>query len=334
MSPLALNPQASALRLIMMATGEFAVPTFRLLLDRGYSVHMLVTQPDRPQGRHQALVPAAIKTLAIERNIEVFQPESVNTLEAIERIAALQPDLFVVAAYGQILSDALLRVPRFGGVNLHASLLPKYRGAAPINWAIYHGEGSTGVTVIRMTPFLDAGAILLQAETSIGPVETAGELELRLSDLGAPLVCQAIDELAAGTLRGRPQDRSQATRAPKLKKEHGLIDWSRGATGVFNQIRAMHPWPLAYTFLHRASGESPIRLIIEQIKPGPTELVLGQTPPPSTVLPSNPGTLLVSTGDTAVEIIQVRPAGKRSMPVSEFLRGHPVLPGDRFGAET
>jgi methionyl-tRNA formyltransferase len=322
------------MRLIMMGTGDFAVPTFRRLLDERRDVALLVTQPDRPQGRRQEIMPAAIKQFALERGVAVFQPEDANTPDAIERIAALEPDLLVVAAYGQILSDSLLRVPRLGGVNLHASLLPKYRGAAPVNWAIYHGETVTGVTVIRMTPSVDAGSILLQAETRIGPDETAGELEARLAELGAPLVSQAIDGLAAGTLTGRRQVRSQATRAPKLKKEHGLIDWSRGAAGVRNQIRAMHPWPLAYTFLHRAAGGPPTRIIIEQVRPKPLEPSTGSPARAGTVLPSPAGTLLVSAGDSAAEIIQLRPAGKRSMPVQEFLRGNPVQPGDRCGSET
>ena len=321
------------MKLVMMGTGDFAVPTFRLLLDRGYHVSLLVTQPDRPQGRHQELVAAAIKKLAIERGVDVFQPENVNDPSAIERLAAIRPDLLVVAAYGQILSSDLLQVPRLGGINLHASLLPKYRGAAPINWAIYHGETVTGVTVIRMTPSLDAGSILLQAETPIAPDETAGELEVRLAELGAPLVSQAIAGLAADTLAGRKQDRSLATRAPKLKKEHGLIDWSRGAVAVSNQIRAMHPWPLAYTFLHRAAVEPPIRIIIEQVKRRLIEPPATRALPPGTVLPSDAGTLLISAGDSAVEVIQLRPAGKRSMPVQEFLRGNPVQSGDHFGGQ-
>src|SRR3990172_7198776 len=207
------------MRLIMMGTGDFAVPTLLGLLDHGCSVPMLVTQPDRPRGRHMQVEPAQVKKIGIARGVPVYQPEDVNQPGPIRQITGEQPDLLVVAAYGQILSNQLLEVPRLGGINLHASFLPKYRGAAPVNWAIYHGESVTGVTVIRMTPRIDAGAILLQAQTTIGLEETAGELELRLAELGAPLVREAIDRLAAGTLTGSRQDRSQATRAPKLKKE-------------------------------------------------------------------------------------------------------------------
>ena len=321
------------MQLIMMGTGDFAVPTFRRLLDGGYNVRMLVTQPDRPQGRHQQLAPAAIKQIALQRGIEVFQPESVNTPESIGRIASLRPDLLVVAAYGQILSDAVLRVPRVVGVNLHASLLPKYRGAAPVNWAIYHGETVTGVTVIQMTPRVDAGAILLQAQTPISPDETAGELEVRLAELGGPLVCQAIDGLAAGTLQGQMQDRSQATRAPKLKKEHGLIDWTRTAAEISNQVRAMQPWPMAYTYRHQTSGEPPERILIERACPH--ELVQPKDrSEPGSIIPSGVARLLVQAGDRPVSIERLRPAGKRSMAAEEFLRGHRPQPGQRFGSNT
>jgi methionyl-tRNA formyltransferase len=327
----------------MMGTGDFAVPTFRLLIDRGYPVRHLVTQPDRPQGRHQQLMPAAIKTLAIERDIEVFQPESVNTPESIERLAALEPDLLVVAAYGQILSDDLLSVPRLGGINLHASLLPKYRGAAPINWAIYHGETVTGVTVIQITPRVDAGAILLQAETPIGPAETSGELEARLAEMGATLICRAIDGLATGALTGRPQDRSQATRAPKLKKEHGLIDWTRSVTEIYNHIRAMQPWPLAYTYLHRARGGVPERIIIERVTAtlANHEWQAGMQPKPGQFLEWSTETdrrtrlhVCTGTGIGLIVVERLRPAGKKSMTAEEFLRGNPIELGDRFGLES
>jgi methionyl-tRNA formyltransferase len=318
------------MRLIMMGTGDFAVPTFRELLDRHCDVRLLVTQPDRPQGRHMALRPAAIKELAVQRGVTIFQPEDVNGDAAIEQLAATQPDLLVVAAYGQILSAKLLGISRRGGVNLHGSLLPRYRGAAPVQWAIYHGETTTGVTVIHMNRRVDAGGILLQAETPVDPAETADSLERRLAQLGGPLVCQAIDGLAAGTLVGRPQDRSQVTRAPKLRKEHGLIDWSRAAQQVVNQVRAMQPWPGAYAFW-QPGGREAIRLNIEQAR-----VVAGA---PRGNAPEFPGMVVqvtsqdvhVRTGDGLIALLTVRPAGKRSMPVAEFLHGHRVAAGDRFG---
>jgi methionyl-tRNA formyltransferase len=321
-------------RIIMMGTGDFAVPSFRRLLEQHYPVVLLVTQPDRPRGRHQEVLAAPIKQLALERQIELFQPEHVNAPDAIARIAALRPDLLVVAAYGQILSDALLQASRLGGINLHASLLPRYRGAAPVNWAIYHGESVTGVSVIRITPRVDAGAILLQAETAIEPDETAGELEGRLAELGAPLVCRAIDGITAGTLHGRKQDKTRASRAPKLTKENGLIDWTRTAQGVCDQIRAMQPWPLAYTFWHRRLGGPAVRIIIERARVAGADGRAAPPVPPGTVVHSDAERLLVAAGDQPVSIVRLRPAGKRSMPTAQFLCGNPVQAGDRFGAES
>jgi methionyl-tRNA formyltransferase len=314
----------------MMGTGDFAVPTFRRLLDRGDRVRLLVTQPDRPQGRHQELVAATIKQLAIERGISVDQPEDVNTPEAIERLARFQPDLLIVAAYGQILSKSLLEIARLGGVNLHASLLPKYRGAAPINWAIYHGESVTGVSVIRMSTFLDAGGILLQAATPIGSEETAGELEVRLAELGGELILRAIDGLNAGTLMAQKQDRSLATRAPKLKKEDGLIDWRRSAAAVCNHVRAMQPWPMAYSFLH-CRGREPERILVD--------CAIVETSGTSTdsssagiVTEAAGARLVVQCGDGQVRLDRLRPSGKRTMTAEELLRGRPIQPGDRFGS--
>ena len=323
------------MNLIMMGTGDFTVPIFQLLLDRGYPVRLLVTQPDRPKGRHQEVELALVKRRAIEHNIPVFQPESVNTADSIARLAEVEPDLLVVAAYGQILRKQLLEVSRLGGVNLHASLLPKYRGAAPVNWAIYHGEQVTGVTVIQMSPKMDAGAILLTAETPIDPEETAGELEDRLARLGAPLVCEAIDGLAAGTLVGRPQDKAQATRAPKLNKEHGLIDWSRDAQAVCNQIRSMQPWPMPFTFWHSLTSGVQERLIIERCRTVEAEVLPGHAVdgPAGSIVAVGEKCCVVKAGRGFVSIERLRPAGKRTMSCAEFLRGHAVRPADRLGPE-
>ena len=204
----------------------------------------LVTQPDRPQGRKQELIPAPIKRAAEARGIPVLQPEDVNAPESLERIRAIGPDLLVTAAYGQILSADLLSIPRLGGINLHGSVLPAYRGASPVARAIQNGDAETGVTVIRMTPRIDAGGIIAIARTEIGPDETAGELEERLARLGAPLVAQSIAALAAGPVPILPQDKAKVTRAPKLRKEDGLIDWSRPARAVHDLVRAMQPWPV------------------------------------------------------------------------------------------
>lgn len=318
------------MRLVMMGTGDFAVPTLRELLKRGHCVALLVTQPDRPQGRHQELVPAPIKQLALDRGLAVFQPQNVNDPDSIRSIADAAPDLLVVAAYGQILSPDLLSVARYGGVNLHGSLLPKYRGAAPVNWAIYHGETYTGVTVIHMTPRIDAGDILSRAVTPIGVTERADVVELRLAEIGAPLISDAVEGLRSGTWHGQPQDRSQVSRAPKLKKEHGLVDWTRTARQICDHLRAMHPWPGTYTFLKQPDGRA-LRLALVQIAPVDTTAPAQSTrvdtsvpaqAKPGTIIRVDASTLHVAASNGAIAIEQLRPAGKRTMSIAEFLRGH------------
>ena len=241
--------------------------------------------------------------------------------------------MLVVAAYGQILSKTVLAVPPLGGINVHASLLPKYRGAAPINWAIYHGEKQSGVTIIRMSVSLDAGDMLAQEAVDILPDETAGELEARLGPLGAKLAIETVDKLALGPVAGISQDKGQATKAPKLTKEHGLIDWSRPAVGVCNQIRAMQPWPTAYTYLHRA-GIEPIRLILHRVK-------LAEEP--SARRDFVAGSLVADGTRTRlwahclnaewIEIMELQPAGKRRMSAQDFLRGNPISPDACLGRE-
>src|SRR6516165_4124868 len=223
------------MRLVMMGTGTFAEPTLEALLSSNHQVVALVTQPDRAVGAERGSTRQTgngMKTIAQEKNVPVFQPESVNTPEGVAQLNAWQPDLLVVAAYGQILKPDVLATAKHGGINVHASLLPKYRGAAPIAWAIYHGEKQTGVTIIQMTPQLDAGGMLLQEAVDIGPEETAGELEARLAPLGAKLALKVLDRMEAGPVAGIPQDKSQVTKAPKLKKEDGLIDWTASAEQV------------------------------------------------------------------------------------------------------
>src|SRR5262249_47826225 len=249
------------MRIVMMGTGLFAEPTFEALLASAHPVVGLVTQPDRATGQERGSTRQTgrgMKTIALEQGMPVLQPESINTPEGVAALRELRPDLLVVAAYGQILAHDVLAAATNGGINVHASLLPKYRGAAPIAWALYHGETRTGVTIIRMSIYLDAGDILAQEAIDIGPEETAGELEARLSPLGGRLAVQVIGQIAAGTTHGVKQDKSQVTKAPKLTKEQGLIDWSRTAAQVCNHVRAMQPWPTAYTFLHR-EGQAPLR---------------------------------------------------------------------------
>ena len=321
----------------MMGTGAFAEPTFQALLAGPHPVTGLVTNPDRPSGRERDML-RGMKKIALEYQVPVFQPECINTPEGVAGLRAFQPDLLVVAAYGQILSKDVLGVAPQGGINVHASLLPKYRGAAPIAWAIYHGETRTGVTIIRMSVHLDAGEMLAQEAIDIGPEETAGELESRLAPLGARLALGVIGQIATGTARGVQQDKAQVTKAPKLTKEHGLIDWARPAQAVCNQVRAMQPWPTAYTFLHR-QGQPTLRVILNRAVASPVRHDPAVPPGSAFTDPPFPGSLFVAAGEvgpgerSVVQVVELQPAGKRRMSAAEFLRGHPVRPGDRFGPE-
>jgi methionyl-tRNA formyltransferase len=318
---------APSIRIMMLGMGDFAVPTLEHLIDTGHIVVALVTQPDRPQGRKHELIPSAIKQSALARGIAVMQPEDVNAPVSLDRIRELKLDLLVTAAYGQILSAALLSIPSLGGINLHGSVLPAYRGAAPIARAIQNGETESGVTVIRMTPQIDAGGILSIASTPIGPDETAGELEDRLARMGAPLIVEAIAALATGQVTVLPQDRSKVTKAPKLRKEDGVIDWSRPAQAVHNLVRAMQPWPVAHTTWQPRSSapKEAVRLIVHKTA------VLGGHGTPGEVLEAAGDRLVVATGDRSVALRIIQLPGKKPGTAAEFLRGHRVLPGDRMG---
>jgi methionyl-tRNA formyltransferase len=267
-----------------------------------------------------------MRDAAREFDVPVADPEDVNTPAVRELLAGYRPDLLVVCDYGRILAPEILATARFGGINLHASLLPKYRGAAPINWALYHGETETGVTVIHMTPRVDAGPCVAQAATPIEPDETAVELEIRLAQLGAGLVCNVVTGLEAGPLEAIPQDPALASKAPKLKKSDALIDWTRPATAIKNQIRALEPWPKTYTLWHRG-GEEPLRLIL-----GPVDVVeLAEHHPPGTVVEATGNRLVIAAGRSAVAPRGIQPAGKRAMTVEEFLRGYRLRAGERLG---
>jgi methionyl-tRNA formyltransferase len=319
----------------MMGTGLFAEPTFTALLGGPDPVVGLITQPDRAAGAARGSTRQTgrgMKTIAEESHVPVFQPESINTPEGIAGLKAFEPELLVVAAYGQILARDVLSTAPQGGINVHASLLPKYRGAAPIAWAIARGETQTGVTIIRMTVGLDAGDMLAQASVEIGAEETAGELEARLAPVGAKLALDVIKQIKEGTTKGVKQDPALVTKAPKLTKEHGSIDWSRAADRIRDFVRAMQPWPTAYTAWHRA-GEPPLRLIVNKTAARP--LTAGETGRPGDVLLTGDSQrLLVVAMDSVVEIVELQPAGKRRMLAADFLRGRRPQAGDRLGPET
>ena len=322
----------------MMGTGPFAEPTFRLLHETHHRIAALVTAPLRPlHGKAKAVMPVnGMRDLAHQYGIEIFDPEDVNRPESQDRLASYEADLMIVCDYGQILSAETLGAARLGGINLHGSLLPKYRGAAPINWAIYNGETHSGVTVIHMTPRVDAGPCIGQASTPIGPEENAVGLETRLREIGGWLIRRTVDMLEADQSESLPQDASLASKAPRLKKSHGAIDWSRTSLQIKNHIRAMEPWPKCFTFWHhsgqhRPKGQ-PVRLIV-----GPLEVLdeplVPIDAPPGQVLEAEGDRLVVKTGDGALLLGQVQPAGKRVMNIDEFLRGYHVAVGERFGPQ-
>jgi methionyl-tRNA formyltransferase len=316
------------MRLLMLATGPFAAPTFRDLFKTGHTVAGLVTTPQTASRGEQLAAVSAIREIAARHDIGIFTPEDINSPDTKERLAQYRADLMVVCDYGQILSADALATARLGGINLHASLLPKYRGAAPINWAIWKGETETGVTVIHITPKVDAGPCVAQATLQIGPDETAVELESRLSELGSGVVLKVLDAIASGPLESIPQDPALVSKAPRLKKTHGAIDWTRPASEIKNQIRALEPWPKTYTFWHRAKGPA-ARLIL-----GPAQAIDAPGASlPGTVLEAGAGRLIVACGGGALMLSAVQPAGKRAMSVDEFLRGYRIQPGDTLGPE-
>ena len=324
------------LKVVMMGTGTFAIPAFQALIDSEHEVLALYTQPDRTgRGHHRHKNP--MKELALEHEIPVFQPPKINTAEALDELDQLQADVYLVAAYGQILSQKLLDMPRCGAFNLHASLLPKYRGAAPILYAIQNGETQSGVAVFRIERALDSGPIAGMVETEIGPKETTGQLQDRLADLAAPLAMQLLSDIEAGTLVETPQNHEEATFAPTLDKQVGAIDWSQTAVQISWHVRAMQPWPSPFSFLQHP-GQDPLRLQILDVDPlTPEELealepqVDPQEAPPGTVVFADNKRVVVSTGSGLLQLSQIQPQGKRAMQVKDFLCGRKIHPGDIFG---
>jgi methionyl-tRNA formyltransferase len=306
------------MRLFMLGTGPFGVPSLRRLATSRHEVVQVVTRP--PRGRRAEMPPLA--QVAGDLGLKVCQPETVNSDEARTALRELPADLMVVCDYGEILKRETLAVTRLGGINLHGSLLPKYRGAAPVQWAILNGETETGNTVIQMTPGLDAGPALGVQRVAIHPDETAGELEARLADIGADLVLSIVDALEAGTAQPQPQDKAAASKAPRLQKDDGLIDWSRPAIAIKNQVRALDPWPRAFTHWQR-SGEL-LRLIVHRVR---AIDAANSSAAPGTIVEAGPR-LIADAGQGAVELLSIQPAGKRAMSAGEFLRGYPLQVGD------
>jgi methionyl-tRNA formyltransferase len=300
----------SVLRIIFAGSGEFGLPTLNALLSLGHDVVQVISQPDRPAGRGKQMTPTPLAQRALEAGLPLLRTDSINR----ETLPAA--DVMVVIAFGQKISDAVVNAPRLGSVNLHASRLPRYRGAAPINWAILRGETTTGNSVIRLAQRMDAGAVLGQSSLAIGELETAGELHDRLSADGATLVPRVLSELAAGTAREVPQDESLATQAPKLAREDARLDWTRPAAELALRIRGLYPWPGCAVKVRDAEGGEVGRLRLVRARAvGDDE---GSRWAPGDIMTTG----VVQTGDGALEIVECQPEGKRPMPLADYRRGH------------
>ncbi len=312
-----------ALRIVFCGTPAFAVPSLRhLIAQTDFQVEAVVTQPDRPRGRGQEMATSPAKDAALAAGIPVFRPEKIKSDAAYEEIKRLAPDVVVIIAYGQIISQRLIDIPRLGWINLHASLLPKYRGAAPINWAIVNGESLTGLTTMRIDAGLDTGPMLLKYETEIGRDETAPELTARLAEAGAPLVAETLRGLDRGTIEATPQDAAQAMLAPPLKKEDGRIDWWLSARKIHNRIRGLQPWPGAFTSFRGKSCQiwgKPLKPVAAGGMPG-------------IILPTQEDGLLVICGGASVlRVEEVQLEGRKRVTAQEFMNGARIVPGESFG---
>jgi methionyl-tRNA formyltransferase len=307
------------LRTVFMGSPEFAVPTLRAVLD-ATDVVAVVTQPDKPAGRGQKVLAPAVKVLAEERGIRVLQPKSARTGELETELRALAPDVAVVVAYGKILPQAVLDVPRLGCLNVHGSLLPKYRGAAPIQWALINGEAETGITIMKLDAGMDTGPMLMWRTLKISDEDTSGSLAVRLAGIGAELMVVALERLQAGKLPEIPQDASKASMAPMLEKDTGKIDWAKPARAVRDLVRGVDPWPGAFTTL----GGEVVKVWGARVIEGSG--TAGQ------VLGADRDGLIVACGDGAVALGELQLAGKKRLPAQAFLAGKPVAPGTVLGA--
>ena len=319
------------MRLIVMGTGPFCVPSFEALCDSPHDVLKLITRPIPDPGRRRKSPPNPMREAAESLGIEIAAPENVNDAEFVEELRALAADLMVVCDYGQILSKECLAVTRKGGINLHGSLLPKYRGAAPVNWAVYHGEAETGITVIHMSPRLDAGPCLAKRSTPIEHDEDAVALEARLARLGVEPVFQAIELLSEWDGQraiGEIQDPKLATKARRLRKEDAVIDWRRSALQIHNQIRAFQPWPGTYSVWNRTNGK-PLRLIFHSAR---IAEAVPDDAEPGTVYQCDKNEIRLACGEGGIVPIDVQVPGKKRMPIADVLRGYAIQRGDRFTA--
>lgn len=316
------------MRIVFMGTPDFAVPSLKALLESPYEVVGVVCQPDKPKGRGKVLASPPIKVLALERGLPLLQPEKMRAPGVLETLKQWDPDLIAVTAFGRILPKEILNLPRFRCVNVHASLLPRYRGAAPIQWAIINGEEETGITIMLMDEGMDTGPILNQEKVPIFPEEVAGELSVRLAQIGGKLLVEAIQALEDGRLVARSQQEEEATLAPLLKKEEGNIDWTLKTMQVLNRIRGLSPWPGTYSYLNAE------RIAIWKARVSSTvKAEVQEMFQPGTIISVESEECVVRTGDGALAITEVQPANKKRMTISQFLMGRRLSPNMVFTRE-
>jgi methionyl-tRNA formyltransferase len=321
------------LRIVFCGTPAFALPSFRQLIGQpDFHIEAVFTQPDRPRGRGQEISSSPVKEAALAVGVPVYQPEKIKSDATFDFFSRIKPDIVVIIAYGQIISPRLLEVAPLGWVNLHGSLLPQYRGAAPINWAIVNGETRTGVTTMQVEAGLDTGPVLLKREVDIGPDETGPELAARLADVGAPLVVETLRGLQLGQLKGQPQDNSQATFAHLLKKEDGRIDWSQAADVVYNRIRGLQPWPGAFTTFRGKTCHIWGRPSAEGVDFAAPRMMPAVPIPPGAIV-ARGGEVFVACGSgTVLRIESVQLEGRKRVTAGEFTSGARLAPTDRFGS--
>lgn len=311
-----------ALRIVFCGTPAFALPALGALIAQpDFEIADVITQPDRPAGRGRETSFSPVKAAALEAEIPVFQPEKIKAEEAFEYFQRVAADAVVIIAYGQIIPARLIAIPRFGWINLHGSLLPKYRGAAPINWAIINGETRTGLTTMQINPGMDTGPMLLKYETEIGPDETAPQLAARLAEAGAPLMVETLRKFASGEMQLIPQDDSQKTIAPLLKKEHGLVDWSLSAQQIYNRIRGLQPWPGTFTTFRGKTCH---------IWGKPTQAAPGSAAA-GMLLPEGEQLMVACGEGTALALEFLQMEGRKRVTAREFANGARLGPGDKFG---
>ncbi|MCL2305855.1 MAG: methionyl-tRNA formyltransferase [Planctomycetaceae bacterium] len=318
------------MRIIVMGTGEFAVPSLKRLIERGHEILAVVTMPLRSnRGQDPPLTP--MRAAAIKYDLPIHDPENINTQESADLLYLLAADVFFVCDYGRILSPMILKTARMGGLNLHGSLLPKYRGAAPIHRAILNGDTFTGISIIHMIPAVDAGPIVAQSpKISIEPNENAISVEHRLAEIGAWYVIQTLREMKTGRLRAYPQRVEEITKAPKLRKEEGILDWNADASVIHNHVRALVAWPKSSTFWKRKDSDDPVRLILGETSLLTDNPLIGPPVPPGTVVKAAGNQLIVVAGKHWVRILKIQYPGKAMVDAASFINGYRIQVGDRF----